>query len=218
MQRGRAVTGKRDGGGRTGAGVTAATSGFLLGLSLIMAIGAQNAFVLRQGLRREHVLAVCLACAGSDAILIAAGVGGMGWLAREMPWLAPAMTWAGAAFLAVYGAMSFRRALRPGALEVTGQGAGSLRAALLTCLALTWLNPHVWLDTVVLLGSVSAQYPGEGVAFALGATTASFVFFFALGFGARALAPVFARPAAWRVLDLCVGAVMWAIAAKLVLS
>ena len=195
--------------------VTAATSGFLLGLSLIMAIGAQNAFVLRQCLRREHVFAICLACAGSDAILIAAGVGGMGWLAREAPWLAPAMTWAGAAFLIVYGALSFRRAVLPGTLAVSGEGAGSLRAALLTCLALTWLNPHVWLDTVVLLGSVAAQYPGEGLAFGVGAATASFVFFFALGYGARTLAPVFARPAAWRALDLCVGVVMWAIAAKL---
>jgi L-lysine exporter family protein LysE/ArgO len=198
--------------------MTAATSGFLLGLSLILAIGAQNAFVLRQGLRGEHVLAVCLVCAGSDAVLIAAGVAGMGWLAEAAPWLAPAMTWAGAAFLVVYGALSFRRALRPGALIAAGQGAGSLRSALLTCLALTWLNPHVWLDTVVLLGSVAAQYPGEGIAFGAGAATASFVFFFALGYGARALAPVFARPAAWRVLDLCVGAVMWAIAARLLAS
>jgi L-lysine exporter family protein LysE/ArgO len=198
--------------------MAAATSGFLLGLGLIMAIGAQNAFVLRQGLRREHVFAVCLACAGSDAILIAAGVSGMGWLAREIPWLAPAMTWAGAAFLIVYGALSFRRALHPGALSTVGQGAGSLRAALLTCLALTWINPHVWLDTVVLLGSVAAQYPGQGLAFGTGAATASFVFFFALGYGARTLAPVFARPAAWRALDLCVGVVMWAIAAKLLTS
>jgi L-lysine exporter family protein LysE/ArgO len=196
----------------------AAVSGFFLGLSLIMAIGAQNAFVLRQGLRREHVFAVCLTCALSDAILIAAGVTGMGWLAREVPWLAPAMTWAGAAFLVVYGALSFRRALAPGALTAVGQGGGNLRTALLTCLALTWLNPHVWLDTVVLLGSVAAQFPGNAAAFGIGAATASFAFFFALGYGARALAPVFARPAAWRVLDIGVGLVMWAIAAKLILA
>jgi L-lysine exporter family protein LysE/ArgO len=196
----------------------AAASGFFLGLSLIMAIGAQNAFVLRQGLRREHVFAVCLTCALSDALLIAAGVAGMGWLAREVPWLAPAMTWAGAAFLVVYGALSFRRALSPGALTAAGQGGGSLRTALLTCLALTWLNPHVWLDTVVLLGSVAAQFPGNALAFGIGAATASFVFFFALGYGARALAPVFARPAAWRVLDVAVGVVMWTIAAKLLLA
>jgi L-lysine exporter family protein LysE/ArgO len=198
--------------------MAAATSGFLLGMSLILAIGAQNAFVLRQGLRREHVFAVCLTCALSDAILIAAGVMGMGWIARELPWLAPAMTWAGAAFLLVYGAMSFARAIRPGALLAAGQGAGSLRAALLTCLALTWLNPHVWLDTVVLVGSVAASYPGSGTAFGAGAAAASVVYFFALGYGARALAPVFARPGAWRVLDLGVGAVMWAIAARLLLA
>jgi L-lysine exporter family protein LysE/ArgO len=196
----------------------AAASGFILGLGLILAIGAQNAFVLRQGLRREHVFAVCLTCALSDAILIAAGVAGMGWLAREVPWLSPAMTWAGAAFLVVYGALSFRRALAPGTLTAAGGGGGSLRTALLTCLALTWLNPHVWLDTVVLLGSVAAQFPGDAAAFGTGAATASFAFFFALGYGARALAPVFARPAAWRVLDLAVGAVMWTIAAKLILA
>jgi L-lysine exporter family protein LysE/ArgO len=198
--------------------MTAATSGFFLGLSLILAIGAQNAFVLRQGLRRERVFAVCLTCALSDAILIAAGVAGMGWLAAEAPWLAPVMTWAGAAFLVVYGALAFRRALRPGALAAAGRGAGSLRATLLACLALTWLNPHVWLDTVVLLGSVSAQYAGDKLAFGAGAATASFAFFFALGYGARALAPVFARPAAWRLLDIAVGAVMWSIAAKLLLA
>jgi L-lysine exporter family protein LysE/ArgO len=128
------------------------------------------------------------------------------------------MTWAGAAFLAVYGAMSFARALRPGALAAAGQGAGSLRAALLTSLALTWLNPHVWLDTVVLVGSVAATFPGSGAAFGAGAAAASSVFFFALGYGARTLAPLFARPAAWRVLDIVVGCVMWTIAAKLVLS
>ena len=198
--------------------MTAAVSGFLLGMSLIMAIGAQNAFVLRQGLRREHVFAVCLTCALSDAILIAAGVSGMNWLATRAPWIAPAMTWAGAAFLLVYGAMSFARALRPGTLAPAGQGAGGLRAALLTCLALTWLNPHVWLDTVVLIGSVAAQYPGDAAAFGAGAAAASFVFFFALGYGARTLAPVFARPAAWRALDLGVGAVMWTMAARLLLA
>jgi L-lysine exporter family protein LysE/ArgO len=128
------------------------------------------------------------------------------------------MTWAGAAFLLVYGALSFARAVRPGALAAAGQGAGSLRATLFACLALTWLNPHVWLDTVVLVGSVATAFPGSGAAFGLGAATASFVFFFALGYGARALAPVFARPAAWRVLDLCMGVVMWAIAGKLILA
>lgn len=195
----------------------AATAGFLLGLSLILAIGAQNAFVLRQGLRGEHVFAVSLTCALSDAVLIAAGVSGFGWLATQVPWLKPVMTWGGAAFLLVYGVLSFRAALRPGALVAARNGGGSLKATLLTCLALTWLNPHVYLDTVVLLGSVSAEYPGQGVSFAAGAMTASFVFFFSLGYGARLLAPLFARPAAWRALDVLVGCIMWAIAAKLVL-
>ena len=195
--------------------MAAAASGFLLGLGLILAIGAQNAFVLRQGLRRAHVFAVCLTCALSDVVLIAAGVGGMGWLAARAPWIAPAMTWAGAAFLLVYGALSFARALRPGALAPAAEGSGSLRAALLTCLALTWLNPHVYLDTVLVLGTVAAQYPGSRWAFGAGAAMASILFFFALGYGARALAPLFARPAAWRVLDLCVGAVMWTVAARL---
>ena len=195
--------------------MAAAASGFLLGLGLILAIGAQNAFVLRQGLRRAHVFAVCLTCALSDVVLIAAGVGGMGWLSARAPWIAPAMTWAGATFLLVYGALSFARALRPGALAPAEEGAGSLRAALLTCLALTWLNPHVYLDTVLVLGTVAAQYPGSRWAFGAGAAMASILFFFALGYGARALAPLFARPAAWRVLDLCVGAVMWTVAARL---
>jgi L-lysine exporter family protein LysE/ArgO len=168
-------------------------------------------------LRREHVFAVVLTCALSDALLIAAGVAGFGWLAAELPWLASVMTWGGAAFLVVYGALSFRSALRPGALVASDAGGGTLGAALATCLALTWLNPHVYLDTVVLLGSVSAEYAGQRLAFGAGAMTASFVFFFSLGYGARLLAPLFARPAAWRVLDVAVGIVMWSIAAKLVL-
>ena len=192
----------------------AVVAGFGLGFSLILAIGAQNAFVLRQGLRRAHVLAVVLTCAVSDAILIAAGVAGFGALALAVPGLEVAMRYGGAAFLIWYGARALRAAWRGGAALEAGAGTGSLRGALLTCLALTWLNPHVYLDTVVLLGSISAQYD-DRLGFALGAMTASFVFFFALGYGARALAPVFARPNAWRWLDALVGAVMWAIAGKL---
>lgn len=195
----------------------AAVAGFSLGFSLILAIGAQNAFVLRQGLRREHVFPIVLTCALSDAALIAAGVAGFGALAEALPWLESVMRYGGAAFLAVYGARAFRAAWRGGEAMEAGRAAGSLRTALLTCLALTWLNPHVYLDTVVLLGSISAQYD-NAVAFALGAMTASFVFFFSLGYGARLLAPLFARPVAWRVLDVLVGAIMWAIAAKLVLG
>lgn len=197
--------------------ITAFATGFGLGLSLILAIGAQNAFVLRQGLRRAHVLPVVLTCAISDAILIAVGVSGFGLLAERLPQLAPAMRWLGAAFLLVYGALAFRNAWRGGEhLDPAAQGTGSLRAAIATCLALTWLNPHVYLDTVVLLGSVAARYPGQGLAFGTGAVTASFVFFFSLGYGARLLAPLFARPRAWQILDIGIGGVMWAIAWGLV--
>lgn len=196
--------------------MTAAFAGFTLGFSLILAIGSQNAFVLRQGLRRSHVLAVVLTCAVSDAVLIAAGVGGFGRLTELAPWFAPAMRYGGAAFLIVYGFLSFRSAWRGNdGLKTQGQEAGSLRTAIVTCLALTWLNPHVYLDTVVLLGSISAQYPGQRLQFGAGAVCASFTFFFALGYGARALAPFFARPRSWQVLDGVVGLTMWAIAASL---
>lgn len=191
--------------------------GFALGLSLILAIGAQNAFVLRQGLRREHVFWVCLTCALSDALLIAAGVAGFGALATSLPWFETVMRFGGAAFLVCYGLLSFRRAWRGGsALQAATTPGASLSTALLTVLAFTWLNPHVYLDTVVLIGSVSAQY-GDRLGFALGAMTASFVFFFGLGYGARLLAPLFARPRAWQILDALIGAVMWMIAIKLVI-
>ncbi|SFE63025.1 LysE/ArgO family amino acid transporter [Roseivivax sediminis] len=199
-----------------GPDLTAALAGFTLGLSLILAIGAQNAFVLRQGLVRRHVLAVVLTCAASDAALIAAGVSGMGALGARLPWFAPAMRLGGAAFLLWYGARALHTAWRGGMTMEAGGAAQSLRAALLTCLALTWLNPHVYLDTVVLLGAVAAGYDNR-LAFGIGAVTASFVFFFALGYGARALAPLFAAPAAWRALDAVVGVTMWAIAASLLL-
>ncbi len=195
--------------------IEAFLAGFGLGFSLILAIGAQNAFVLRQGIRRAHVLAVVLTCAVSDAVLIAAGVAGFGALIAAVPWLEPVMRWGGAAFLLIYGARAFLAAWRGDeTLQASGTAQGR-RAAVLTCLALTWANPHVYLDTVVLLGSVAAQYEAHS-SFALGAILASFVFFFALGYGARLLAPLFARPGAWRVLDLGVGAVMWSVAAMLI--
>lgn len=187
------------------------------GLSLIVAIGAQNAFVLKQGLLRHHVFWVCLFCALSDAVLIAAGVAGAGALASGAPWFLAAMRWGGAAFLIWYGLRSARAAWRGGeSLQAAGAAAPSLGATLATIAALTWLNPHVWLDTVVLLGAVSATYPGRP-AFALGAMSGSVLFFFSLGYGARLLAPVFARPVAWRVLDGLVALVMWSIAATLIL-
>ncbi|OED50330.1 amino acid transporter [Rhodobacteraceae bacterium (ex Bugula neritina AB1)] len=193
-------------------------AGFALGLSLIMAIGAQNAFVLRQGLRRQHVFWICLTCASSDAVLITAGVFGFGSLALALPWFEQAMRWGGAAFLLWYGTRALRSAWRGGeTLEAAQDGAGgALLPVLATVLALTWLNPHVYLDTVVLLGSISAQYPNPLI-FAVGAVIASFAFFFTLGYGASLLAPVFARPRAWQMLDALVGLTMWAIAAKLLL-
>lgn len=192
-------------------------AGMMLGMGLIVAIGAQNAFVLRQGLRQEHVFAVCLVCAVSDALLIGAGVAGFGAVAARLPWLEPVMRYGGAAFLIFYAGRSFLSALRNSGSLRPAEGAGKgLAATLLTCLAFTWLNPHVYLDTVMLLGSISTQYDGRRLEFALGAITASFLFFFMLGYGARLLQPLFARPAAWRVLDGLIGVVMAAIAYGLV--
>lgn len=188
--------------------------GYLLGFSLILAIGAQNAFVLRQGLRREHVLPVVLLCGASDAALVTAGVLGFGALAQAVPGIEQVMLFGGVAFLLWYGARTLWAAWRGGEVLEAGAAASSLRRALLTCLALTWLNPHVYLDTVVLLGSVSAQYD-DTLGFGAGAVTASFSFFFILGYGARLLAPFFRRPSSWRMLDLIVGLTMWGIAAKL---
>lgn len=199
--------------------ISAASAGFLLGLGLIVAIGAQNAFVLRQGLRNEHVLAVCLTCALSDAVLITIGVAGFEAMSNLAPWIEPGLRYGGVAFLMAYGLRSFWSAFRTGgALAPAGGGSGPLPATLATCAAITWLNPHVYLDTIVLLGSVSTQYQGQESYFAAGAVTASFSFFFALGHGARLLRPVFARPLAWRMLDLAVGIVMWSIAASLLIG
>lgn len=198
---------------------TAFTAGLSMGLSLIVAIGAQNAFVLRQGLLRRHVFVVCLTCAVSDAILITVGVTSFAQVAAVLPWLDPAMRWGGALFLAWYGMKSFRSAWTSTAALAAdggGSGAGDLRRTLLTCLAFTWLNPHVYLDTVVLLGSISTQFDGATASFGLGAATGSFLFFFGLGYGAAWLRPVFAKPQAWRLLEGGIGLVMWAIAAMLV--
>lgn len=191
-------------------------TGYGTSIGLIAAIGAQNAFVLRQGLRREHVLAVVLTCALSDAVLILAGVAGIGTLLQIVPGLGPVMLWLGAGFLFVYGALRFRAAARGGAALVPTPGeAQPLGRVLLLCLLFTWANPHVYLDTVVLLGAISAQHAPHQFAFGLAAAAASFSFFAALGFGARLLAPVFARPRAWVVLELLIGATMWLIAAAL---
>lgn len=210
-------------------------AGFGLGLSLIVAIGAQNLFVLRQGIRREHVLAVATVCALSDAALIVVGVSGLGAILEAAPGVIEVVRWAGALFLTGYAVLAARRAIRPfgDALSIdpvpNGPIAGAresergvvttsrLAPVLATCLALTWLNPHVYLDTVFLLGSVAATYGNARWLFAIGAVAASIVWFFSLALGARFLSRVLSTPRAWRVLDAIIAVVMFAIAVSLVL-
>lgn len=200
--------------------VAAIAQGFLVGFGLILAIGAQNAFVLRQGLRGEHVALVCFTCAFSDALLITLGVAGFGVILSAAPWIDPVFRTAGIAFLVVYGLRAWVSAWRGVnlGLEASEISAPSWRVAFATCLAFTWLNPHVYLDTVVLLGSVSSAFEGRRLAFAIGAIVASFTFFFSLGFGAKLLRPLFAQASAWRILDAFIGAVMFAIALGLARS
>ena len=207
--------------------MAAALAGLGLGLSLIIAIGAQNVFVLRQGIRREHVLAVVIVCAVSDAVLIAAGIAGLGALLGVVPWLIDVVRWAGAVFLIGYGMLAARRAWRPtGALTVGEQPEGGepapvsgtrLRGVLLTALALTWLNPHVYLDTVFLLGSIASTWQEQRWLFGAGAMLGSALWFTALGFGARYLGRWLSSPRAWRWLDAGIAVVMVAIAVSLVL-
>ena len=193
-------------------------AGLGLGLSLIVAIGAQNVFVLRQGLRREHVGLVVAICAASDAALIAAGVAGVGAAVEAVPWLVTAARWAGAAFLLGYAVIAARRAWRPEALRADGAAASSgWGATAVACLAITWLNPHVYLDTVVLLGTVASAQAAPWL-FGAGAVAGSVIWFASLGYGARLLAPVLGRPGAWRVLDGAIAAVMAALAASLLLG
>ncbi len=197
----------------------AGIAGFLLGASLIIAIGAQNAFVLKLGIIRKHVFPVTMICALSDAILIIAGIAGFGILVKSAPGLITVVTYLGAAFLFVYGAMAFARSAKVQTLQTANVSATSLSKAVVTILSLTFLNPHVYLDTVVLLGSLSTAYTGGAkVAFGAGATIASFVWFFILGYGARLLGPLFEKPISWRILEFSIGVVMWAIAAKLLYS
>ncbi|MDO0929177.1 LysE/ArgO family amino acid transporter [Streptomyces sp. TG1A-8] len=197
--------------------LTATAAGFGTGLSLIVAIGAQNAFVLRQGVRRDAVLAVVGICALSDAVLIALGVGGVGAVVTAWPGAVRVVGIVGGAFLLCYGALAVRRVLRPGAgLRAQGEASGSRRRAVLTCLAMTWLNPHVYLDTVFLLGSLAADRGPLRWTFGLGAALASLCWFAALGFGARLLGRVLAGPTAWRVLDGLVAATMLGLGGMLV--
>jgi L-lysine exporter family protein LysE/ArgO len=197
--------------------VNSAVAGFGASLSLIAAIGAQNAFVLRQGLRREYVWLVVLTCAASDAALIAAGVAGLGAAIAASPTLLAVVRYGGAAFLLGYAILAARRALRPGALTAARDRPATLRATLLACLAFTYLNPHVYLDTVLMLGAVANQSARPWL-FAAGAAAGSAAWFTALGGGARRLAPVLARPAAWRALDALVAAVMAALGVALLVG
>ncbi|SCX74667.1 LysE/ArgO family amino acid transporter [Variovorax sp. EL159] len=192
-------------------------NGLFMSLVLIVAIGAQNAYVLRQGLRREHVSAVVLFCAASDAVLIGAGVAGMAQALKGRPMLATVLAGFGAAFLCAYGLKALWRSRQPGALQTTAQGTSLSRAAVVAQAAgFTLLNPHVYLDTVLLVGSAGAQYAGSlKVWFVAGASLASALWFTALGYGARLLAPVFARPRAWQMLDALIGGTMLVLAAML---
>lgn len=193
---------------------TSALAGFAASAVLIIAIGAQNAFVLRQGLRREHVLAVVAVCALSDLVLILAGIGGLGAVVLARPSAVSVIRWVGAAFLITYAIMAARRAWRPARLTPAERAPATLDATVLTCLALTYLNPHVYLDTVLLLGSLAQRHPHRWI-FGLGAAAASLLWFTALGWGAHRLAPLLARPAAWRVLDGLIALAMLGVAASL---
>lgn len=199
--------------------MTAFLAGFALSLSLILAIGAQNAFVLRQGIRRAHVGLVVATCILSEAVLIFSGVAGFGALIERVPALEPITRWGGAAFVLGYGLLSLKRALwATQALEAAQTDAQTAKSALLTCLTLTWLNPHVYLDTLVLVGAVAAQYGADRWLFGWGALAASTVFFVLLGYGARALQPVFAKPVAWRILDAGVGILMIGLSFAIIMA
>jgi L-lysine exporter family protein LysE/ArgO len=196
--------------------LSSALAGFFLGGGLIVAIGAQNAFVIRQGVLKAHVFWVCLFCALCDALLIFAGVFGLGALIKAVPMFVPVMTYGGAAFLIWYGIKALRRALSPTGLGASGEAAGTLKSALLACAGFTLLNPHVYLDTVILVGSVANSRPqGQQLPFATGAALASFIWFFGLGYGAKALGPWLGQPRVWRAIDFCIAAIMFLIAFKL---
>jgi L-lysine exporter family protein LysE/ArgO len=193
--------------------------GFGLGAGLIIAIGAQNAFVLRQGLKRQHLFVTASISTLCDAILIILGVGGLGAIIASVPALTIIATWGGALFLLFFGLRSFRSAMVTSALDADKASTqlASPGSTILAVLAFSLLNPHVYLDTVVLVGSVGAHYhANERVSFALGAVLASCTWFFGLAYGAAWLAPLFRRPLAWRILDIVVGCIMWTIAASLI--
>lgn len=194
-------------------------SGFSLGLSLILAIGAQNAFVLKQGIKKQHVFLVCTICALSDAVLIFAGVSGFGYVVERYQVIKTAALWGGFVFLSIYGLRSLYSAFSALHTLTSGdeEARGAAKTALLT-LAFTWLNPHVYLDTALLLGSVSTKFGERAGLFGVGAMCASFAFFFSLGYGARFLAPLFQKPAAWKILEFFVGVTMITLGAMLVIG
>ncbi len=194
-------------------------SGLATGLALIVAIGSQNAYVLRQGILREHVWPIVAFCALSDALLILAGIGGAGVVIRGNETLLLMTRYGGALFLASYGALAAHRAWRGSQMQLDQGSGATLTVALTACFGFTFLNPHVYLDTVVLLGSIANQRQGNGAwVFGAGACTGSVVWFSALGFGARFLAPLFQTTTAWRVLDSVIALTMWALAVTLVFA
>lgn len=195
--------------------VIAFLPGFLTGLSLIIAIGAQNAFVIRQGLTKKHVLLVVAICAISDAALILLGVAGLGALISGLPWLLEIIRWFGVAYLSWFGIKSIRSAFKTQALDASGTQSGSAKTVVLAVLGFTFLNPHVYLDTVILLGSIGNQFGPDKWWFALGGAIASVVWFSSIGFGARAASRFMAKPVFWKVLDLVIAAVMFGIAIML---
>ena len=190
----------------------ASLPGFLTGLSLIIAIGAQNAFVIRQGLTKKHVLLVVAICAISDALLILLGVAGLGALISGLPWLLEIIRWFGVAYLTWFGIRSIRSAFKTQTLDASGVQSSSAKSVVLSVLGFTFLNPHVYLDTVILLGSISNQFGQDKWWFALGAVVASFLWFSSIGFGAKAASRFMAKPVFWKVLDLVIAAVMFGIA------
>ncbi|TCJ88597.1 LysE/ArgO family amino acid transporter [Cocleimonas flava] len=194
-------------------------TGLILGASLIIAIGAQNAYVLKQGLIKRHIFIICLICALSDAILIVIGTSGLGKFVHNHPDWLKIITWLGATYLIIFGLMSLRSAFKSETLEIAAADGNSqnLRKVVTTVLALTFLNPHVYLDTVLLIGSIASPYSSEQrLYFTVGAVCASFIWFFSLGYGARLLAPVFAKPNAWKFLNILIGLVMFSIAYQLI--
>ena len=199
--------------------MTTFITGFTLGLTLILAIGAQNAFVLKQGLKKHHVFLVCFICAFSDALLIALGVTGFSEVVKQFPLIESIARYGGAAFLFIYALKSFSSAFSQShTLKPSGAVPESALKIAFTCLAFTWLNPHVYLDTVFLLGAISTKYEATRVEFAAGAMTASFVFFFTLGYGAKLLTPIFDKPVSWKVLEFIIGIVMLAIGVSLIVT